>query len=151
MKPRMRHNRRERGAAAVEFALVAPLLILLVFGIIDFGYMINRATVVNNAARDAVRIASLDGSYDEIRQTVVGELSDSGIPADAPTTRIMICADADVAASCDADEPDYDSRAASGSVATVKIEYHYQWITPVIAGIFGDSTTVTKHSEMRVE
>ena len=36
----------ERGAVAVEFGLIAPLLILLVFGIIDFGWMFNRNTIV---------------------------------------------------------------------------------------------------------
>jgi len=34
----------ERGAALVEFAMVLPLLLILVLGVIDFGYLINRHT-----------------------------------------------------------------------------------------------------------
>ena len=52
-------GQRERGAAAVEFALVVPLLLLLLFGIVDFGFLLNRNTVLANAAREGVRAASL--------------------------------------------------------------------------------------------
>src|SRR5690606_21390347 len=45
----------DRGAAAVEFALVLLPLTLLTFGIIYFGYAFHLQTVLDNAARDAVR------------------------------------------------------------------------------------------------
>ena len=48
---------RERGAAAVEMALVLPLLILLVGGIIDFGRAFMTQVVVTNAAREGTRVA----------------------------------------------------------------------------------------------
>ena len=41
--------RGERGVAAVEFALVVPLLLVVLFGIIDFGFAINRYSIVNTA------------------------------------------------------------------------------------------------------
>ena len=40
----MRNASDQRGAAAVEFALLVPFLCLLLFGVIDFGYMLNRDT-----------------------------------------------------------------------------------------------------------
>ncbi|MDQ3216327.1 MAG: pilus assembly protein, partial [Actinomycetota bacterium] len=46
---------RERGAAAIEMALVLPLLVLLVFGIIEFGFIFNRYISVTHAAREGVR------------------------------------------------------------------------------------------------
>ena len=50
----------ERGAEAVEFALVVPVFLLLVFGVVDFGYMINHDTMVNNASREGAREGSLN-------------------------------------------------------------------------------------------
>ena len=58
-----RHARRHRprsgsrGAAVVEFALVAPLLILLLFGIVEFGFVFNDYQSVRQGVRDATRMA----------------------------------------------------------------------------------------------
>lgn len=53
----------ERGAVAVEMALVLPLLILLVFGMVDFSRVFNAEIQISQAAREGARIAALaDGS-----------------------------------------------------------------------------------------
>jgi Flp pilus assembly protein TadG len=56
----LRKNR--RGAAAVEFAIVAPIFFLLVFGMIEYGRMIMVQQVITNAAREGARTAVLDGA-----------------------------------------------------------------------------------------
>lgn len=55
----MVENNRDRGASAVEFALVAPLLVALLLGILAFGHAFHVQSVLSNAARDAVRVVSL--------------------------------------------------------------------------------------------
>ena len=45
----------ERGASAVEFAIILPLLIIMVFGIIEFGLLFYDKAVVTNASREAAR------------------------------------------------------------------------------------------------
>ena len=55
MAPRKRP--RERGAAAVEFALVLPLLFLVIAGIVDFGRALYTEVILTNAAREGVRAA----------------------------------------------------------------------------------------------
>ncbi len=49
----------ERGASAVEFALVLPLLLIVLFGIIDFGFFFGQFNEVRHAAREGARIASV--------------------------------------------------------------------------------------------
>jgi Flp pilus assembly protein TadG len=51
---------RSRGAALVEFALVAPLLFLLLFGIVEFGFVFNDYQSVRQGVRDATRAAVVD-------------------------------------------------------------------------------------------
>ncbi len=57
---RSRGHRRERGAVAVEAALVIPVLMLLVFGIFEFGMLFKDWLGVSNAVRAGVRIASAE-------------------------------------------------------------------------------------------
>ncbi|WP_241668128.1 TadE/TadG family type IV pilus assembly protein [Pedococcus bigeumensis] len=47
---------RERGAAAVEFALILPMLLMLIGGVIDFGNLYYNQLILSNAARDGVRL-----------------------------------------------------------------------------------------------
>jgi Flp pilus assembly protein TadG len=53
--------RSERGAELVEFALCLPLLLIVVLGILDFGFLFQRYEVVTNAAREGARVAVLPG------------------------------------------------------------------------------------------
>jgi Flp pilus assembly protein TadG len=47
--------KRDEGAAAVEFALVLPILILILFGIIEFGFAFYNKEVITNASREGAR------------------------------------------------------------------------------------------------
>jgi Flp pilus assembly pilin Flp len=62
-----RRKRDEDGAAAVEFALVMPILLWLVFGIISFGAVFAQYLAISNAARQAARFGSVaDRTCDNI-------------------------------------------------------------------------------------
>ena len=45
----------QKGASAVEFALVLPLLMLITFGIIEFGMLMYNKQVITNASREGAR------------------------------------------------------------------------------------------------
>jgi Flp pilus assembly protein TadG len=53
--------RGDRGSELVEFALVLPILLVIVGGVFDFGLLFQRYQVVTNAAREGARMAVLGG------------------------------------------------------------------------------------------
>ena len=55
----------ERGASAVEFALILPILVMLVFGIFEFGIAYNNYISLTHAAREGARLAAVN--MDEIK------------------------------------------------------------------------------------
>lgn len=57
----------ERGAVAVEFALLAPVLIMILLGIIEFGRAYNVQVTLTNAAREGVRSMAINNSQTAAR------------------------------------------------------------------------------------
>lgn len=53
---------RERGAVALEFALILPILVMLMFGIVEFGRAYNTIISLNGAAREGARVLALCGT-----------------------------------------------------------------------------------------
>lgn len=73
-------RRKRRGAAAVEFAIVAPVFVLMILGMIEFGRAIMVQQVLTNAAREGARVAVLDGSTSTgINSTINSYLQSAGI------------------------------------------------------------------------
>jgi Flp pilus assembly protein TadG len=125
----MRRLSNERGAAAVEFALVLPLLLLLVLGIAEFGRAYDVQTRLSNAAREGVRVMALQNSATAARtaaKTAAGSitLTDANISV-SPTTCV--------------------STATATANATVVITY----TLPYITGFFGRTITMQGRGVMR--
>jgi Flp pilus assembly protein TadG len=62
----------DRGAVAVEFALLLPFLLLIVLGIIDFGRMLNAQETLTQAAREGARLAALGQSNANVTSRTQG-------------------------------------------------------------------------------
>ena len=69
----MRRGYDQSGASAVEFALILPLLVLFLFGIIQFGLAFSRAQGMEAAAREGARVASLGPRTDAAEVIGVAE------------------------------------------------------------------------------
>ena len=66
--------KKEKGAAALEFALMLPLLVLIVFGITTFGFVYKEYIALTHAARDGVRLAAIGKDYDYIISQIEQDL-----------------------------------------------------------------------------
>lgn len=132
-------RRGDRGASAVEFALVTPLLILLVFGMIDFGFAINRYAQVNNAAREGVREASLKAPAADVTNAVNNSADGLGT-----LSVTLTCVKKDNTA-CGT-----WASAESGGTASVKVTYSANWLTPV-GRMFSPRLNIEKVTKMRIE
>ena len=111
MAPMRLGPRGERGSAAVEFAMVLPLLLLLIFGIIDFGRMLNDKITLNEAAREGARSSALQG-------------------ADAGKARAKILT-ADVGAIPDSNFDFTDCVDDDADQAAATITYTFKFVTPI--------------------
>jgi len=109
----------ERGAAAVEFALILPILIVILFGVIEFGGVFNAQLMVTGAAREAARTMALDG--------VVADAQ--AVAADAAVG--IAPADLDVSVS--------PAACAAGTDITVRVVYD----RPFLTGLFGATVELT--------
>ena len=74
----------ERGTATVEFAVVLPLLLLIIFGILEFGRIMMVVHMLNSAAREGARVAALPGTdNDMVLARISEELSGAGLSVDS--------------------------------------------------------------------
>lgn len=89
-------HHRERGAAAVEFALILLPLVLLVGGIIDFGFGFNAQVGLTHASREGVRVEA------------IGTGDGAQAAEDAFTALVVTNIQADVTQSCPAEPEDDD-------------------------------------------
>lgn len=65
-------RRGERGQATLELALCLPAIALLIGGMVELGLWVGDRTRVIHAAREAVRVAAVDGDEDRIRRAAEG-------------------------------------------------------------------------------
>ncbi len=67
--------RKDKGEAIVEFALLAPILFLLLFALVDFGRVFDAWLISTNAAREGARYAAIYASEDYLSTAQVQQLT----------------------------------------------------------------------------
>ncbi|HJZ77043.1 MAG TPA: TadE/TadG family type IV pilus assembly protein [Vicinamibacterales bacterium] len=141
-----RRLRSERGAELIELAIVLPILLLVVAGIVDFALAMQRFLTLNNAAREGARIAVLPGYTQTDVQNRVTQYVREGTGDDtaSPTTVVT-------AVTIDPAGP---TPAFPAAQVTVTLTHSYLFLGPV-SGLFGggsfSSITLTARSTMRIE
>lgn len=122
-----------RGQALLELALILPVLLLLVFGIIEFGRVFHAYLVVTQAAREGARVGVVGGTDSEITAAV--EQAAAGLDK----TRLQI----EIA-------PPEGGRVRGDSLR-VEVNYSVPLVVPLIAELAPNPFPVTAAATMRVE
>lgn len=129
---------RQRGQALVEFALIVPLFALILFVLLDFGRVIYTQNTVDQAAREASRVGSLEPAaaswkYDKIRSVAINSAVGIGL------------ATADIVGQGCAD-CFYPNGASSGGMVVVTVNSQVDLVTPILSQVLGGSFIVTSTS-----
>ena len=72
----------DRGSELVEMAIVVPIFVLLLMGIMDFGYLFQRYEILQNSAREGARLAVVDDTLTnpDIELRVLNYANNAGLP-----------------------------------------------------------------------
>lgn len=134
----------DKGAELIELALVLPILLLVLAGMVDFGILLQRYEVVTNAAREGARVAVLPNyTVADAQARVSSYLTVSGLTGAAPPANVV-----------------YSSETLpSGNtiqLVTVSVEYPstFLYIGPIAAMVGGSgfgTVTLQAASSMRRE
>lgn len=129
---------RRRAAALVEFALIAPFLVTIVLGIIEFGRVMMVEQILTNAAREGGRSAVLPGgTISNARTAVENYLTNSGVTLTNSATQVTVSPD--------------PSTATSGSSITVTISVPFSDVSWLSKPLFMGTKTLGATVVMRKE
>lgn len=123
----------QKGQSLTEFALLLPLLLLLICGIMDFGKILYTYMHMNIATQEAVRLGGLGKGDAEITQFAKDYL----IIGDPEQMEVTI-------------SPSQENR-TSGEYVTVTLSSPYESLTPVISNLLPESYNITTNSTIRIE
>jgi len=140
-----RRLRGARGAELIEMALILPILLVVIAGIIDFALMFQAAEVVTNAAREGARVVVLPGYTPVDAQTRVDEyLAASGLTGWHNTNVAPFTIGGGGGG----------APAANGVEVNVAYQHRFIALGPILAlvrGSFASAITLNATSRMRVE
>ena len=136
---RARRKNGEKGQALVEFTLLVPIFLVLLFAIIDFGMGFYSWISVTNGAREGARLGVVMGTEQQIKDQVYQAVS---LPNEGTKMTVTVT----------------NAQGQPGQSVVVKVDYDYDLITP-LAGIasfvsgnaFGPTLTFSSTAEMRLE
>jgi Flp pilus assembly protein TadG len=136
----VRKRRAEAGTSIVEATIVLPLMLMLVFGVAEFGISYTRWNSLTNAVREGARTGvvfrspCVAGTVTSLIETTVSDFADSsGIdPANIATTVTGVCG-------------------GTGTQLSVTSTVPYDYVALAALGGFAPSTTLNARTVMRNE
>ena len=138
-RTRGRFRRGEDGQAMLEFALILPVFLLILCGILDFGWLYYNQLALNNICREGARYAVVSTAEDHSTEGILRHIEnfiDDTYPVDDIVVTVSYTKPLDP---------------LSGDVV-VAAEKEFQYLTPIISTVTGQpSRTLTAQVVMKVE
>lgn len=119
--------RNKKGQAMVEFALIIPIFLLLLLGMVDLSRVISANFVLDNAARSAARIGAV--SDDDVKIQSAIDSSTAALDNGSISSSIT----------------------RNGEELTIEIDYSVEILTPIVSNILGNSIPISGKTIMRIE
>ncbi|MEK6265098.1 MAG: pilus assembly protein [Clostridium sp.] len=129
----MKSLKNEKGQSLVEFAILLPLLLLIIMGIFEFGLMLNSYLTIHNSAREGARLGIVAGSNLEISELI------SNISPTLDTENLIV------------NITPAEGIRKSGGTLTVEVIYDYQVTIPIISNILSGVVVLKAQTSMRIE
>ena len=134
--------RRRNGQSLVEFAVVLPIFLLVLAGILDFGIGLYSQMTIINASREGARFGVVDpgnvaGVEDRVDAMAGGLDVDTEVTCKRPTSSTTF-------GSCSGAPGPWQS----GDAVMVKVDYEYHLIFPLF---LGNSIDLSSTTQMRIE
>ncbi|WP_249869047.1 TadE family protein [Oceanobacillus saliphilus] len=123
----------EKGQSLVETALILPILLMIIFGITDFGRIFHAYLTLDHAGREAARVATV-GAEDNLIKTKIREAT-SGLIEEELNITIL---------------PVGKENRPSGSDVTITLTYPVEFLTPFVGWVV-DEFDLENTTVMRVE
>lgn len=124
--------RSEKGQSTVELALILPVLMMLLMGMLDFGVTLHAYLALEHSGREAARAASIGKSDAEVIEVARNAFS---LEDHKMTVHLS---------------PSQANR-KRGVYATVTLSYPIDFLTPMIGRFFPSPFVISNHTVMRVE
>lgn len=124
-----------RGQALVEFALILPLLLLLMFGIIEFGRAFFQKNITINAAREGARFAAVQTTWNVAAIQTYAKNTIT-LPSAQSSANVTV---------------DPQTRPASGGSTTVTVTTKFKTVVPKLLIPLENYTSISASATMRYE
>jgi Flp pilus assembly protein TadG len=149
-------RKKEGGAALVEFALAVPLLLVVIAGIVDFGFLFQRYEVITNAAREGARMATMPGYSATNVDAYVRNYVQKGLSLSNSAMSTVMPSGSVTVANATLTVPGAVSGTISVDAVTVNVTYQHSWLLlrPMLALLsknWGTTITLSASSQMRKE
>jgi Flp pilus assembly protein TadG len=135
-----RRQSAERGQSLVELALVLPVLVLVLVGIMDLGRAVYAYNTISNASREAARVAIVNQTLGDVQAEAIKQSVNLGLTG----------ADVSIAYGDPSGTGTCSAPYGVGCLASVTVRYTFTAATPVLGQIIGPFT-MSASTEMPVE